>query len=257
MKLATNHFKKAIAAGQKQIGLWVTLADGLTAELVAGAGFDWVVIDTEHSPGDGMDTAAQLQAFAGRSTSVFVRPAWNNAVEIKRLLDMGAQGLVIPMVQSVEEAKAAVAATRYPPRGNRGFAGGTRATGFGRITDYVARIEDELVVILQLESAQAIAHADEIAALDGVDGIFFGPADIAADLGHLGKPMHADVWAMINPVMKRLTENGTPCGTLVIDPTAAIDLLNDGFTFVITGTDAIIFARAVDGVAAQVRTGIA
>lgn len=194
MKLAHNIFTRAIKNGDKQIGLWVTLADGLAAEVVAGAGYDWVVIDTEHSPGDGLDTAAQLQAFAGTTTTALVRPAWNDAVLIKRILDLGAQGLVIPMIQSVEQAKNAIAATRYPPHGFRGVAGGSRATNFGRITDYFQRADQEITVILQLETVAAIACAEQIADLDGVDGIFFGPADIAADMGHLGNPMHADVW---------------------------------------------------------------
>lgn len=257
MKLDINPFTHAINAGTKQIGLWITLADGLAAEVVAGSGYDWVVIDTEHSPGDGLDTAAQLQAFAGTNTTALVRPAWNDAVLIKRALDLGAKGLVIPMIQSVEEAKQAIAATRYPPHGIRGVAGGTRATNFGRITDYYDRIDTELTVILQLETAAAISCAAEIAALDGVDGIFFGPADIAADIGHLGNPMHEDVWALIKLAAAKLQAMGMPCGTLVLDTEFAADLLNNGFTFVATGTDASAFVRAVDGLLAQVKDGLA
>jgi 4-hydroxy-2-oxoheptanedioate aldolase len=256
MKLAHNIFTRAIKNGDKQIGLWVTLADGLAAEVVAGAGYDWVVIDTEHSPGDGLDTAAQLQAFAGTTTTALVRPAWNDAVLIKRILDLGAQGLVIPMIQSVEQAKNAIAATRYPPHGFRGVAGGSRATNFGRITDYFQRADQEITVILQLETVAAIACAEQIADLDGVDGIFFGPADIAADMGHLGNPMHADVWALIKPMAAKLQAKGMPCGTLVLDTHFAADLMNSGFTFVAVGTDATAFARAVDGLLMQVKDGL-
>ena len=256
MELKHNSFEAAIKSGQKQIGMWVTLADGLSAEVVAGAGYDWVVIDTEHSPGDMMDTAAQLQAFAGTSTTVLARPAWNDAVMIKRLLDLGAQGLVIPMIQSVEEAKQAIAATRYPPHGIRGVSGGTRATNFGRIKGYQNEIDDQLTVILQLESAAAIAQADKIAALDGVSGIFFGPADIAADIGHLGNPMHEDVWALIKPAAQKLSDMGMPVGTLVMDTAFAADLLNENFTFVAAGTDGAIFASAVDHVLTTVKSGL-
>jgi 4-hydroxy-2-oxoheptanedioate aldolase len=256
MKLAHNIFTRAIKNGDKQIGLWVTLADGLAAEVVAGAGYDWVVIDTEHSPGDGLDTAAQLQAFAGTTTTALVRPAWNDAVLIKRILDLGAQGLVIPMIQSVEQAKNAIAATRYPPHGFRGVAGGSRATNFGRITDYFQRADQEITVILQLETVAAIACAEQIADLDGVDGIFFGPADIAADMGHLGNPMHPDVWALIKPMAAKLQAKGMPCGTLVLDTHFAADLMNSGFTFVAVGTDATAFARAVDGLLMQVKDGL-
>ena len=254
MKLDTNHFERNIKAGQKQVGLWVTLANGLAAEVVAHAGYDWVVVDTEHSPGGVLDAATQLQAFAGTNTTALARPAWNDAVMIKRLLDIGAKGLVIPMIESVEEAKQAIAATRYPPHGIRGVAGGTRASKFGRIKDYTATIENELTVILQLESASAIAQAEDIAALDGVSGIFFGPADIAADIGHLGNPMHDDVWALIKPAAAKLRAMGMPCGTLVLDPAFAADLLNKDFTFVASGTDVSAFAQAVDGILHTVKS---
>ncbi len=257
MQIETNHFEHNIKAGKKQVGLWVTLANGLAAEVVAHAGYDWVVVDTEHSPGSVRDTATQLQAFAGTKTVPLARPPWNDAVMIKRLMDIGAPGLVIPMIESVEEAKAAVAATRYPPHGVRGVAGGSRATKFGRIKDYAQTVEAETTVILQLESAQAIAQAEDIAAIDGVSGIFFGPADIAADIGHLGNPMHPDVWAMIKPAAAKLQAMGMPCGTLVLDTAFAAELLNDGFTFVATGTDASAFAHAVDGLLAQVKAELA
>ena len=254
MKLNLNPFTQAIKTGTKQVGLWITLADGLAAEVVAGAGYDWVVIDTEHSPSDGLTTAAQLQAFAGTNTTTLVRPAWNDPVLIKQALDIGAQGLVIPMIQSIEHAKQAISAIRYPPHGIRGVAGGTRATKFGRITDYYQKIDNELTVILQLETAAAISCASQIAALDGVDGIFFGPADIAADIGHLGNPMHDDVWALIKPAAAKLCAAGMPCGTLVLDPAFAADLLNEDFTFVATGTDAILFAQAVDNALQRVKS---
>jgi 4-hydroxy-2-oxoheptanedioate aldolase len=158
------------------------------------------------------------------------------------------------MIQSVEEAQKAVAATRYPPRGIRGVAGAVRANKFGRVTDYNQRIEDETTVIIQLETAAAIAQAEDIAAVDGVSGIFFGPADIAADIGRLGQPLHPDVWNLIKPAAARLRAKGVPTGTLVMDDAFAAELLDDGFTFVACGTDASLLARGSDALLASVKS---
>ena len=226
------------------------------AEVTAPARYDWALIDMEHSPNDYFSVLGQLQAFSATGTTAIVRPEWNNAVIVKRLLDLGVQGLLFPMIQTVEEAHAAVASTRYPPYGTRGVSGATRATKFGRITDYVARVQDETSVILQLETASAIANAQNIAAVDGVSGIFFGPADIAADLGLVGQPMHADVWALIKPAAKALIARGIPVGTLVLDPAFAAALLNEGFTFVACGTDASLLARASDQLLASVKADL-
>lgn len=254
MKLGRNPFTHAIAAGEKQIGIWASLANNFAAEVVASAGFDWVLIDMEHSPASYQDVLGQLQVFAASDTTAIVRPDWNNPVAVKRLLDLGAPGFLFPMIQSVEEAAIAVASTRYPPRGVRGFSGSTRATKYGRVTDYTARIEEETTVILQLETAHAIGLAVEIGTLDGVSGIFFGPADIAADIGRVGQPLHRDVWDLIKPAAAKLIARGVPVGTLVNDPDFAATLLNDGFTFVATATDTNLLARAADSALAQVKT---
>ncbi len=255
MKMPKNAFKAALRAKEKQIGMWVTTASPLVAELVAGAGYDWLCVDMEHSPGDVMMTMQQLQAIAPH-TSAIVRPPWNDEVMVKRLLDAGAPGLLFPMVQTEAEAQAAVGATRYPPHGVRGVAGSMRGSQWGRITDYAARAAEETIVILQLETLAAMEVADQIAAVDGTDGVFFGPADIAADMGMLGQPMHADVWAKIMPVAQRLMDQGMPVGTLVTDANMAVDLLNKGFTFVAVATDAGLLAKAADGLLAQVKSGI-
>ncbi|NNE50838.1 MAG: 4-hydroxy-2-oxo-heptane-1,7-dioate aldolase [Sulfitobacter sp.] len=253
MKLEQNEFTRAIAAGKKQIGLWVSLASPFAAEVTAPAGFDWALVDMEHSPNDYFSVLGQLQAFAATGTTAIVRPEWNDPVMVKRLLDLGVPGLLFPMIQSVEEAERAVASTRYPPRGMRGFSGATRASKFGRVKDYLSRVEEETTVILQLESAAALAQAEEIAAVDGVSGIFFGPADIAADIGRLGQPLHEEVWALIRPVAERLQAKGVPVGTLVNDPAFAAALLKEGFTFVACATDTVMLARAADAALAQVR----
>ena len=256
MKFPTNAFTQAIAKGEKQVGLWVSLCHGLSAEIIATSNFDWVVLDMEHSPNDLATVMHQLQVFEGSGTTALVRPDWNDTVKVKRLLDTGAPGLVFPMVQTVAEAEAAVAATRYPPRGVRGVAGSNRGNKFGRVTDYTSRVEEELTVIIQVETQSAIAQVEEIAAVDGVSGIFFGPADIAADMGHLGNPMHPEVWELIWSAARKLHAKGVPTGTLVLDLEFATKLLNDGFTFVACGTDAALLTKAADHVAATVKSGI-
>ena len=257
MKQAANPFTRAIASGQKQIGLWISLSSNFAAEVVASSGYDWVLVDMEHSPNDLFSVLGQLQAFAAGSSTAIVRPDWNDPVLVKRLLDLGAPGLLFPMIQTVEEAEKAVASTRYPPRGIRGVSGATRANKFGRVTDYMQRIEDETSVILQLETTAAIARAQEIAAVDGVSGIFFGPADIAADMGMVGKPTDPAVWEVIRPAAQKLISQGVPVGTLVQDPDFACQLLNEGFTFVACGTDTGLLARGADNLLAKVRDGIA
>ena len=207
MELERNPFEAAIKAGDKQLGLWTSLCSGFGAEVTAPSGFDWALIDMEHSPNDYHSVLAQLQVFASYGTTAIVRPEWNDTIAVKRLLDLGAQGLLFPMIQSVEEAEKAVAATRYPPHGVRGVSGNTRANKFGRVSDYVARVDDETTVILQLETAVAVAQAEAIGTVDGVSGVFFGPADIAADIGLVGKPMDPAVWDLIKPA----SQQARPC----------------------------------------------
>lgn len=256
MELASNPFTRALAAREKQIGLWISLCSNLAAEVVSTAGYDWALIDMEHSANDYFSVLGQLQTFASSSTTALVRVEWNDAVAVKRLLDLGAPGLLFPMIQTVREAEMAVAATRYPPRGIRGVSGSTRATAFGRITDYAARVEEETAVLLQLETRAAVEHAEAIAAVDGVSGIFFGPADIAADIGKLGKPLDPEVWALIKPAAQKLIAKGMPVGTLVTDPAFAAALLNEGFTFVAIATDTGLLARAADAALAQTKDAL-
>lgn len=253
MNLPANPFARALKSRDKQIGLWISLASNIAAEVTAHAGFDWALIDMEHSPNDYRSVLGQLQVFAGSDTTALVRVEWNDTVAVKKLLDIGAQGLLFPMIQSVEEARRAVAATRYPPKGVRGVSGTTRATRYGRVKDYLARVEEETAVLLQVETQAALDAAEDIAAVDGVDGIFFGPADIGADMGLLGNPMHPDIWARIRPVAKALMARGMPVGTLVTDPGFAAELMDEGFTFVACGLDTGLLARASDKLLADVK----
>lgn len=256
MKLPVNMFTQALKAGEKQVGLWLSLSNNYAAEAVASAGYDWLLVDMEHTPADLQNVLGQLQTIAQYGSTAIVRPPWNEPVVVKRLLDMGAPGLLFPMVQTVAEAQAAVAATRYPPQGVRGVAGTMRANAFGRMTDYFKRVEDETAVLIQLETQAAVANAVEIGMVDGVHGVFFGPADIGADMGHVGQPMHPEVWGAIRPAAQQLIDRGVPVGTLVSDPDFALELLNSGFTFVACGSDAGLLARGADALLRTVRTGI-
>ncbi len=256
MQLTPNPFTHAIASNRKQIGLWVSLGSNFAAEVVAPAGFDWVLLDMEHSPNDLLSIMAQLQVFASRPTTAIVRPPWNDPVQVKQLLDAGAPGLLFPMIQSVEEAKRAVASTRYPPRGIRGVSGSTRANAFGRVRNYFEQIENETTVIVQLETRAAVEQAEAIAAVDGVSGVFFGPADIAADIGCLGQPTNPAVWDLIRPAADKVVALGKPVGTLVQDPQFATELLNQQFTFVACGSDTGLLARGADALASTVRNNL-
>ena len=256
MNLPDNHFLQAIRAGRQQVGLWISLSNAYAAEAVAPAGYDWALLDMEHSPNELASLLGQLQAFAASQTTAIVRPDWNDPVKVKRLLDLGVPGLLFPMVQTIEEAQAAVAACRYPPRGIRGVAGTTRANGFGRITDYFEKVESQTAILIQLETIDAVENAERFAEVEGVDGIFFGPADIGADMGHVGQPMHPDVWALIQPAARALMSRGMPVGTLVSDPAFAAELLNDGFSFVACGSDAGLLAKGADNLLGQVKTAL-
>ena len=239
-----------------QVGLWVSLGSNFSAEAIAPSGFDWVLLDMEHTPNDLMSILGQLQVFQATRTTTLVRPPWNDSVIVKRILDLGASGLVFPMIQSVDEAKAAVASTRYPPNGTRGVSGATRANAFGRVSDYFDRVEQETTVILQLETVAAIEQAVDIGTVDGTSGVFFGPADIAADMGLLNQPLNPAVWDVIRPAAKKLNDAGVPVGTLVLDSGFAADLLNDGFTFVACGSDVSLLAKGADNLLANVKGSI-
>ena len=256
MKLTSNKFNQAMTNNKKQLGLWISLSNNFAAEVVADAGYDWVLIDMEHSPNDYFSVLSQLQVFASRPVTAIVRPQWNDPVVVKRLLDLGVGGLLFPMIQNVEDAQKAVASTRYPPSGIRGVSGATRATKFGRISDYVNRIEQETTVLVQLESVRAVENAQKIAAVDGVTGVFFGPADIAADMGVVGQPMHEKVWQLIKPVAQNLTDKGVPVGTLVLNPGFAAQLLNAGFTYVACGIDTVLLANAADSLLIEVKDNL-
>ena len=251
MDLPSNEFKKALLAGRQQIGLWVSLASAYSTEIVAGSGFDWLLIDAEHSPNDPPTILPQLQAAAAYPVSAVVRPAWNDKVLIKRYLDIGAQSLLVPYVQTVDEAEAAVAAIRYPLRGVRGVAGMTRASRYGRVADYTARAEEELCMLVQIETRLGLDNLEKIARTDGIDGVFIGPADLAAGLGHLGQQGHPEVQSAIQDAIKRIRACGKPAGILTPDEATARKYIEWGTTFTAVGLDAMLLARESEKLAAK------
>lgn len=252
--LPRNELKHALAAGRPQIGLWSTLSSSYTVEIIAGAGFDWILLDTEHSPNDLESVLTQLQAAAAYpKTSVAVRVPWNDLVAIKRYLDAGAQSLLVPFVQNADEARAAVAATRYPPDGVRGVAGATRASRFGRVKDYAKRAKDELCVMLQVETKEGLDNLEAICAVEGVDSVFIGPADLHASLGYLGERAHPDVVPIIDDAIRRIKAAGRAPGILCGDDDSARHWLGLGALFVGVGSDATVLARGAEALAARFR----
>src|SRR3569832_1608555 len=209
-----NAIKHALAAGKLQIGLWLSLCSNIAADIIADSGFDWILLDTEHSPNEIPDLVGQLQATRGGTATPSVRPAWNDTVLIKRILDIGAQALLVPYVQNVEEATRAVAAPRYPPHGVRGVSVSARASRYGRTPGYLGKANDEICVLVQGETREAMNELEAIAKVDGIDGVFIGPSDLAASLGHLGNSAHADVQAAIKDAVTRLKKIGKPAGIL-------------------------------------------
>ena len=252
MHLPENPFKRARHAGTQQIGLWCAVPSNYVSEILAGAGFDWLVLDTEHAPNELPNVFNQLQSMVGYATQPVVRVPWNDAVTLKRFLDIGTQSFLIPMVQNAEEARAAVAATRYPPDGIRGYAVASRATRFGRIGDYFTRYADGMCVLVQVETMEALEKVEEIAAVPGVDGIFIGPGDLSASMGLLHQPTHPKVVEAIEDGLKRITAAGNRGGVLVVgDEALARRYMAAGSVFTAVGVDAALFARSADALAKQ------
>jgi 4-hydroxy-2-oxoheptanedioate aldolase len=254
MELPLNPFKRAIKAGRSQIGLWSSLSSNTSVEILAGAGFDWLLIDTEHSPNELPMVLSQLQAAAGGTAHPIVRPAWNDAVLIKRFLDAGVQSFLVPYVQNEEEARRAVAATRYPPRGVRGFAGTTRASRYGRVADYHARGEEEICVLVQVETREALRNLEAIAAVEGVDGVFIGPGDLSADMGHLADLAHPQVQETIEAAIGRIRAAGNIAGILIGDETLARRYIELGCLFTAVGGDVALLVKAVDALARRFKS---
>src|SRR4051812_24494746 len=254
MDLPKNPFKSALKSARPQIGLWSSLSSSYTVEVIAGAGFDWILLDSEHSPADLENLLGQLQAAGPYPSHPVVRVPWNDMVTIKRILDVGAQSLLIPYVSSAEEARAAVSYTRYPPAGVRGVAGTTRATRFGRVKDYAKRAHEEMCVLVQVETQAALDSIEAICAIDGVDGVFIGPADLHASLGRTGEIAHPEVKPLIDQAIRRIRKAGKAPGILTPNEADARRWLECGALFVAVGADVGILARGAESLAAKFKS---
>ncbi len=232
-----NHFRSDLRAGRPLIGCWCTLANPISTEILGLAGFDWLLLDTEHSLNDAINLVPQLMALKDSGSAPMVRPAWNDAVLIKRLLDAGFYNFLVPFVQSAEEAARAVGATRYPPRGFRGVSTSQRGNKYGTVPDYFARADDNICVTVQIESRAGVDAIDAICGVEDVDGIFVGPQDLAAAFGHLGEPSHPEVQAAIRHVFDAAQRQGRAIGTLAPIEADARRYLEWGATFIAVGND--------------------
>ncbi len=251
-----NAFKTKLLAKELQIGLWLSLASPYTAELCGGAGFDWLTIDGEHGPNDLRSILSQLQALAGSASQPIVRAVAGEAWMLKQLLDIGAQTLLIPMVETAEQAGALVAAVRYPPRGIRGVgAAVARASGFDRQPGYLAGADADICLLVQVETARGLENLEAIAAVPGIDGLFIGPADLSASLGHLGDPTAPAAQAAIDDGVRRIVATGKAAGILMSDPALIQRAIDLGASFVAVGSDVGLLARGADALAQRYGRG--
>ena len=239
-----------IAAGKLQIGLWCSLCSNIAADIVRDSGFDWLLLDTEHSPNEIPDLVAQLQAVEGGTATPIVRPAWNDTVLIKRCLDIGAQALLVPYVQNAEEAKSAVAAIRYPPRGVRGVAGSARAPAAMAGSPTISRRPIPRSACWSRSRPAPRSNSSRPSpTVDGVDGVFIGPSDLSASLGHLGNPAHPEVQKALEDAVRRLKAVGKPAGILTGNEEEARRYIGWGYTFVAVGSDVGLLGRGADALA--------
>jgi 2-dehydro-3-deoxyglucarate aldolase len=248
-----NSFRRDLVAGKRLIGCWCSLGSPITAEILGLAGFDWLLLDGEHSPNDVLSFIPQLMALKDSVSAPVVRPQWNDTVVIKRLLDAGFFNFLIPFTESAEDARRAVAATRYPPEGVRGVSVSQRSNRYGTVKDYLKLINENITVMVQIESRTGIANIDAISAVRGVDGIFVGPSDLAAGLGHLGDPLHPEVQEGVRHVFSHAKAYGKPVGILASAEEDARRYLEMGASFVAVGSDQGVFRAATQALCDRFR----
>ncbi len=255
MQTPVNTLKNALKAGQVQRGIWLTSGTGILAELAGNAGFDWCLIDGEHGPNTLSEILPQLQALAVSGTQAVVRVANAEAWMIKQVLDLGCQTVVVPMVDDAQTATEMARAMRYPPQGNRGMGAIlARATGFGAVADYPHTANEQVCLLVQAESAQAVANIDAIAQTDGVDGVFVGPADLSADMGYPGQPDHPEVEAAIDHLIARTVAAGKIAGIITFDESRLNEYAEKGVTLLGVGGDMLVFGNALRGLAARTKS---
>lgn len=254
MPAPVNQFKKALKDGQLQVGCWLSMADRYAAEISSTAGFDWLLVDGEHAPNDLRSIRDQLQVIDAATAHAIVRLPVGEPWMIKQVLDAGAQSILIPMVESAEQAELLVRAVRYPPAGMRGVgSSAARASRFGAIDDYLPTADDQICLLVQIENRAGLAALDDISAIEGIDGIFIGPADLAADLGHLGGHEGPEVRAIIEETLSRIVKAGKAAGILAPDPDFARRCVDLGATFVATDIDVTLFINTMRDAARRAR----
>lgn len=255
MPAPRNSLKTRLLAGETLTGCWLGTASPYVAEIAATAGFDWLLVDGEHAPNDITALSAQVAAVLPSPSAVVVRPVSGEAALIKQVLDMGAQTLLVPMVESAEQARAILRATRYAPEGVRGVGAAlARASRWGAIPDYVATANAEICLILQVESRAGLAALDGILAIEGVDGVFIGPADLAADMGHAGNAAHPEVRAAVLGAIGAIRAAGRIAGVLALDDGFIAECRAAGANFLGVGVDVISFTGALRALAARHRS---
>ncbi len=256
MAVVVNPFKAALCEGRPQIGLWQALANPYTAEICAGAGFDWLLFDGEHAPNDVPSLLAQLQAVSSAPSHPVARPPFGETRLIKQYLDIGFSTLLIPLVESATQARELVSAVRYPPEGIRGVgASSARVSRWNRQSDYLAWANDEVCLLAQVETIKGLQNLEAIASVEGIDGVFIGPSDLSASLGHRGNPGHPDVQAAIEDAIGRIRAAGKAAGILTSNEAFAHRYLELGCLFVAVGADVGLLVGAVDGLARRFGRG--
>jgi 4-hydroxy-2-oxoheptanedioate aldolase len=249
----TNQWMRRLGEGRPRFGMWVATGSGYVTEICAGSGINWLLLDLEHAPNDLRTALEQLQVLAGYpDVDVVVRPPSADPVFVKQLLDVGAQNIIVPMIDGPAEAAAAVAATRYPPEGIRGVGSAlARASRWNRISDYLVTAGTTVSLTVQVETVAGLEHLGEIADVDGVDAVFIGPADLAASMGKLGKPEHPDVMATIEAALATIVEHGKRAGVNAFNESVARRYLRAGASFVLVGADVALLARGAEDLAAR------
>ncbi|CAI8707320.1 4-hydroxy-2-oxoheptanedioate aldolase [Pseudomonas donghuensis] len=258
MDMPINRFKQRLQRGEAQIGLWLGLAEPYCAELAANAGFDWLLIDGEHAPNDLRGMLGQLQAIAPYPAQAIIRPVIGDTALIKQVLDIGAQTLLVPMVESAEQARQLVRAMHYPPNGVRGVGSAlARASRWNSIPGYLDQADEQMCLLVQIESLEGLQNLDAIAAVEGVDGVFIGPADLSASMGYRGNPGHPEVQAAIEQAIGQIQKAGKAAGILSADEALARRYLELGAGFVAVGVDTTVLMRGLQGLAGTFKGDLA
>jgi 4-hydroxy-2-oxoheptanedioate aldolase len=252
LRLAPTFRERLAASSRPLAGMWVSSGSPLVAEICAGSGLDWLLVDMEHSPNGLESVLAQLQAVAAYPVTPVVRVPSGDPVGIKQVLDLGAQNLLVPMVSTAEEARVVVEAVHYPPRGRRGVGSAlARSARWNRVEGYLENAADHVSLFVQVETAEAVENAAAIAAVDGIDGVFVGPSDLSASMGLLGQQTHPDVTAAVLRAFDAVRSAGTPVGVNAFDPVVAQRYLDAGASFVLVGADVALLARGSEALAAR------